>query len=1079
MSVIDNKLINYGNLAEFHSKIIDDSSVSTLATWSSQLINNELADKQDVLTAGAGIDISNGVISATGGGGGGSVTIENITYAQLKAKRDNSQLAKGQQYRITDYVTMANSDTTPVSSAEHPFDLIVTAIDVNKLSETGVKVAHCANDDYFVSQPLRYYIDQDSSWAYPYKGTIEIDDATYYKWYCGNTIGSHAEYILTTQATYSNTPDGEDENGEYYYTTYQFAGFINSENEEVGDYSGWEESHKCIIKTEEIDGTMQLIVGDIFLADADTYQTSYEPKLNAWEVKYCIDNNKSRFNWAQVEHEGLGFAALKVSDEKTINKNILVLGDEYNCVGDDHEGEGHYYIDAGAYVFYEDGTITDNDTTYYKWYEEYKNLHVLTTQSTYTNSVSGTDGEGCEYYDTVYNIVGEVTIDDESFDNFYKSYKRIIKTDTEAQIIDDTFLYKRYANGDTQGNYAWVLVKNSANIDINDTVVDWNNIDTTDIIYTTSLTPSAGTVITSGGEVTEYNSNVQYIPEGKGVIYYLKDEFNNEAEYDFKNVIFNLGYNIIQTDCGGESYLYKRYPEADIESGFAYVYLNNSFSYSIDDYYDEYGSFNDIDSSELIYFENERPLDGEYNNNDECFVMESKYYENGSKFTFGVVSEIYNPIDDTFNGNSNNNNIESKIIDEVRYIPVLNLPSETVNYGKGGLNYQAGNNIQINNGVISATDTTYSAGNNISINGNNQISCTYQYILPAASISTLGGVKVGNGLSINNGVLNVSSGDNITLTNGAINCNYTNVDNGIVNNNGTLELSSDIYELLQVMIETEYNSRQLNGKYLTFEATQDDTNISLKNTFISSSIKIVEIECSKDLVTWKKITSSRGQTIQLNTLNNGEKLYVRGNNNAYCSPDSLAYNQFTNNKNCYVYGNIMSLINKKDFANLLELTDPNTFRNLFADMNIIMDSSKYIMLPATTLTPHCYSGMFRGCTGLTTVPSNMLPATTLADECYNGMFRGCISLTSTPELPATILTTGCYDHMFTSCRSLSTIICYATNISANYCTYYWSNNVSASGTFIKNSTMNSWPTGDNGIPLGWNVQDYVEPQTVL
>ena len=49
---------------------------------------------------------------------------------------------------------------------------------------------------------------------------------------------------------------------------------------------------------------------------------------------------------------------------------------------------------------------------YYKWYCKDKNIYVLTTQSTYTNSVSGTDGDGFDYYDTVYNVVGEVTIDD-------------------------------------------------------------------------------------------------------------------------------------------------------------------------------------------------------------------------------------------------------------------------------------------------------------------------------------------------------------------------------------------------------------------------------------------------------------------------------------------------------------------------------------------------------------------------------------------------------------------------------------------------------------------------------------------
>ncbi len=44
------------------------------------------------------------------------------------------------------------------------------------------------------------------------------------------------------------------------------------------------------------------------------------------------------------------------------------------------------------------------------------------------------------------------------------------------------------------------------------------------------------------------------------------------------------------------------------------------------------------------------------------------------------------------------------------------------------------------------------------------------------------------------------------------------------------------------------------------------------------------------------------------------------------------------------------------------------------------------------LADYCYSGMFRGCTGLVEAPA--LPATTLAASCYNGMFSGCTGITS-------------------------------------------------------------------------------------
>jgi len=49
--------------------VIDDTTTALDKTWSSSKISSELSGKQNTLTAGSGISISNDVISATGGGG--------------------------------------------------------------------------------------------------------------------------------------------------------------------------------------------------------------------------------------------------------------------------------------------------------------------------------------------------------------------------------------------------------------------------------------------------------------------------------------------------------------------------------------------------------------------------------------------------------------------------------------------------------------------------------------------------------------------------------------------------------------------------------------------------------------------------------------------------------------------------------------------------------------------------------------------------------------------------------------------------------------------------------------------------
>ena len=126
-------------------------------------------------------------------------------------------------------------------------------------------------------------------------------------------------------------------------------------------------------------------------------------------------------------------------------------------------------------------------------------------------------------------------------------------------------------------------------------------------------------------------------------------------------------------------------------------------------------------------------------------------------------------------------------------------------------------------------------------------------------------------------------------------------------------------------------------------------------------------------------------------------------------------------------------------------------------------------LPVTTLASDCYSGMFNGCTSLTSAPE--LPATTLKPSCYQFMFGGCTSLTSAPELPATTLASYCYAYMFNGCTSLNYIKCLATDKSASNCTQDWVTSVAATGTFVKNSAMSDWTTGNNGIPSNWTVQD--------
>ena len=83
-------------------------------------------------------------------GGSGSAQVIETTYAQLKELVDASGLTPGNRYRITDFVSIYNSQ---VKSANHPFDLIVTAYSANAFYPKAEAVKH-EGDDYFANNDL-------------------------------------------------------------------------------------------------------------------------------------------------------------------------------------------------------------------------------------------------------------------------------------------------------------------------------------------------------------------------------------------------------------------------------------------------------------------------------------------------------------------------------------------------------------------------------------------------------------------------------------------------------------------------------------------------------------------------------------------------------------------------------------------------------------------------------------------------------------------------------------------------------------------------------------------------------------
>lgn len=353
--------------------------------------------------------------------------------------------------------------------------------------------------------------------------------------------------------------------------------------------------------------------------------------------------------------------------------------------------------------------------------------------------------------------------------------------------------------------------------------------------------------------------------------------------------------------------------------------------------------------------------------------------------------------------------------------------------------------------------------------------------------------------------------------------------------------------------------------YLVIESQSNNNTITWNATNTSCTRTI---SASTDNgSSWNTYTSSTSGT-NLGTLNNGERMFLKGENSEYAviGGPGGGYNYFGSTGEFIVYGDIMALVDDD------ELTSNAVFADLFSGCtgltsaeNLILSATtltKYCYstmfykctslatppeLPATTLANGCYQGMFNGCTSLTAAPElpattmvwncygsmfancsglttpPELPATTLANACYEWMFHNCTNLTTAPELPATTLERACYNYMFTGCHSLTTapalpattlanrcyqgmfsfctglttapvlsastlttgcyywmfygcenlgsLVCLATDISAEECTKSWLSNVAPSGTFTKAASMNDWPRTPSGIPNNWTIQN--------
>jgi hypothetical protein len=204
-----------------------------------------------------------------------------VTWQELKDLRDSSALVPGREYRITDYVTTTVQENT--RSAGHQFDIIVTADDVDKLNENA-RATHKKKE----LLPWFEHSKSDPAERYFYVDSVVIEGLTLYRWVSYEELNAGDWTDGQHRTTYLLTEKRDVVIGDVVWGWQSIDDGEYREN----DYEEGSDETKTIIN-----------VGEGYMPGSDYFANS---KLEAWKLKYCLDNDTSRFAWAdEVNGKGV------------------------------------------------------------------------------------------------------------------------------------------------------------------------------------------------------------------------------------------------------------------------------------------------------------------------------------------------------------------------------------------------------------------------------------------------------------------------------------------------------------------------------------------------------------------------------------------------------------------------------------------------------------------------------------------------------------------------------------------------------------------------------------------------------
>ena len=430
---------------------------------------------------------------------------KSVTYKELKALRDNAELIPGAFYRITDYVCTTVQENT--RAMDNQFDIIVQALSSNTLSEIAKADYHIEKIESPEEAPTEPPT-LNSSVVIP---ALESIVTPYYYEYVDCDFGpgpglveyNHDDIFIS----YDYLENGEGNIVPVIYKTH-IKGF------DFGHEEGYSPEYA------EPDTEIPFFYVGRVEVDGEEY--------DKWK-KIDIEGDGDPLTW-ETEAQVYLYTNILVEDNQIIYDSLLIDSSDPDKLPHIVSGaiEVYYreFVDYISNAYH--GGLFDGDGTEFVTYN-YREYNGSTVPVLYELDP---DAEQVDFDEPFY-YVGTVVIDGVSYDKW-----RNVENDDDQLTLNSKAKLYYYTNTVVDNGYP---AKEESG---NSGALASANIPAWEIKY------CLDNDTTRFAWADEAN--------GKGVIWYMKDEHNNECPYDFKNIQFKR-YMITETEVDSISRLVGHY----------------------------------------------------------------------------------------------------------------------------------------------------------------------------------------------------------------------------------------------------------------------------------------------------------------------------------------------------------------------------------------------------------------------------------------------------------------------------------------------------------------------------------------